>query len=165
MRLSENRPSPRVRAGRELPLSGEDLLGLLSEVLAKGVRIRFRASGYSMSPFIRDGDVITVRPCKKTDLRKGAVAAYVRPMNDHLAVHRIVGGTEAGFALKGDHEPIADYPVAASGIIGVVDRVERNGRRIRVGMGPEKGLVAVLSARGLITWAFRAFGRNKGSVT
>jgi signal peptidase I len=165
LRSSENRPSLRVRAGRELPLSGEALLGLLSEVLAKGVRFRFRASGYSMSPFIRDGDVITVRPCKRTDLRKGAVAAYLRPLDGHLAVHRIVGGTETGFALKGDHEPISDYPVAASGIMGVVDRVERNGRRVRLGLGPEKGFIAVLSARGLITLAFRTFGRNRGSVS
>lgn len=163
MRSSENRPSLRVRAGRELPLSGEDLLGLLSEVLAKGVRFRFRASGYSMSPFIRDGDVITVRPCKGASLRKGTVAAYVRPLDGQLAVHRIVGGTEAGFALKGDHEPVADHPVAASAILGVVDRVERNGRRVRLGLGPEKGLVARLSSRGFFVWAFRAFGRNRGS--
>ncbi|HEX2695364.1 MAG TPA: hypothetical protein VHP61_06395, partial [Acidobacteriota bacterium] len=125
MRSPEGKPSLRARSGRELPLSGESLLGFMAEVLAKGVPFRFRAVGYSMSPFIRDGDVITVRPCKRTDLRKGAVAAYIRPLDGHLAVHRIVGGTEAGFALKGDHEPISDFPVAVSGILGVVDRVER----------------------------------------
>jgi hypothetical protein len=118
-----------------------------------------------MLPFIRDGDVITVRPCKRTDLRKGTVAAYIRPLDGHLAVHRIVGVTEAGFALKGDHALIADYSVAPSGIMGVVDRVERNGRRVRFGLGPEKRLVAVLSVRGLITWAFRAGDRNRGPVS
>lgn len=164
MRSSEDKPSLRVRAGRELPLSGEDLLGLLSQVLAKGARFRFRASGYSMSPFIRDGDVITIRSCEKTNVRKGAVAAYVRPQDGHLAVHRIVGRTDAGFVLKGDHALIADHSVAPTGIMGVVDRVERNGRRVRLGLGPEKGLVAFLSARGLIFWAFRPLGRGKGSV-
>lgn len=165
MRSSENKPALMVRAGGELPLSGENLLGLLSEVLAKGVRFRFRALGYSMLPFIRHSDVITVRPLKRTDLRKGAVAAYVRPVDGHLAVHRIVGRTEAGFALKGDHESIADYPVAVSVILGVVDRVERNGRRVRLGLGPEKGLIAVLSAWGLIARVFRVFGRNKSSIS
>jgi signal peptidase I len=134
----------------------------MADVLAKGVPFRFRAVGYSMSPFIRNGDVITVRPCKRTDLRKGAVVAYIRPLDGHLAVHRLVGGTGAGFALKGDHEPISDFPVAASGIMGVVDRVERNGRRVRLGLGPGRRLVASLSAWGFITWAFRAFGRKKG---
>ncbi len=165
MRSSENIPALRVRDGRELPLSGADLLGLLSEVLAKGVRFRFRASGYSMSPFIRHSDVITVRPVKRADLRKGAVAAYLRPVDGHLAVHRIVGRTEGGYVLKGDHEPIADNPVAVSGILGVVDRVERNGRRIRLGLGPEKSLIAVLSTWGLIAWVYWALSRIKGSIS
>ena len=165
MRSSDNKPALIVRAGRELPLSGEDLLGLLSEVLAKGVRFRFLASGYSMSPFIRDGDIITVRPCESSALRKGMVAAYVRPLDGRLAVHRIVRRTPAGLALKGDHEPIADYPLASSGILGVVDTVERKGRRIRLGLGPEKGLIAVLSVWGFIGWAFRTFGRNRDSIS
>lgn len=165
MRSSEKKPALMVRAGRELPLSGEDLLGLLSEVLAKGVRFRFLASGYSMSPFIRDGDIITVRPCESSALRKGMVVAYVRPLDGRLAVHRIVRRTQAGLALKGDHEPIADYPLASSGILGVVDTVERKGRRIRLGLGPEKGLIAVLSTWGLIGWAFRTFGRNRNSIS
>jgi len=165
LRSSENKPALKVRDGRELPLSGADLLGLLSEVLAKGVRFRFRASGYSMSPFIRHNDVITIRPIKQADLRKGAVAAYIRPEDGHLAVHRIVGWSQAGFTLKGDHEPIVDNPVAASGILGVVDRVERNGRRIRLGLGPEKGLIAVLSTWGLIAWVYWALSRIKGSIS
>jgi hypothetical protein len=165
LRSSENRPALTVRAGRELPLSSTDLLALLSEVLAKGARFRFLASGYSMSPFIRDGDIITVRPCESTTLRKGMVAAYVRPLDGRLAVHRIVRRTQFGLALKGDHDPIADYPLASSGILGVVDTVERNGQRIRLGLGPEKGLIAVLSAWGLISWVFRTFGRNKDSIS
>ncbi len=118
-----------------------------------------------MSPFIRHSDVITVRPVKRADLRKGAVAAYVRPADGRLAVHRIVGRTEGGYVLKGDHEPIADNPVAVSGILGVVDRVERNGRRIRLGLGPEKGLIAVLSTWGLIAWVYWALSRIKGSIS
>ena len=165
MRSSKNGPALTVRAGRELRLPNADLLGLLSDVLAKGVPFRFLAAGYSMSPFIRDGDVITIKPRTDTNLRNGAVAAYVRPKDGHLAVHRIVGRTEAGFALKGDHEPVSDYPVTASEILGVVDRVERSGRRIRLGLGAGKGWIAFLSARGLITWAFRIFGRNKGSIS
>ncbi len=116
-----------------------------------------------MSPFIRDGDVITILPKGGRRLRRGDVVAYVRPVNGRPAVHRIVVRISAGFALKGDRESTADFQVAESGILGVVDRVERNGRRVRLGLGPGRRLIARLSTRGFITWAFRVFGRKKGS--
>ena len=163
MRSSEDKPSLRARSGRELRLSGESLLGIMAEVMAKGVPFRFRAVGYSMSPFIRDGDVITVLPKGGRRLRRGDVVAYVRPVNGQLAVHRIVGRLSAGFVLKGDHESTADFHVAESGILGIVSGVERNGRRAWIGVGPGRRLIAGLSARGYITWAFRVFGRKKGS--
>ena len=49
-----------VVKAHELPLSGQALLELMRAVLARGVPFRFCARGWSMAPFIRDGDVITV---------------------------------------------------------------------------------------------------------
>lgn len=162
MRSPEGKPSLCARSGRELLLSGDSLIGLMAEVMAEGVPFRFRVAGYSMSPFIRDGDVITVLPKGGRRLRRGDVVAYVRPVNGRPAVHRIVGRISAGFVLKGDHESTADFHVAESGILGVVDRVERNGRRVRLGLGLGRRLIAGLSAWGFITWAFRVFGRKRG---
>jgi len=46
----------------ELQLSGPSLVELLRSVLDKGVPFRFQAKGFCMTPFIKDGDVITVFP-------------------------------------------------------------------------------------------------------
>ena len=45
-----------------LSLSGEALIELMRAVLARGLPFRFAARGFSMAPFIRDGDVISVSP-------------------------------------------------------------------------------------------------------
>ena len=62
MRSPRTRPELSVRAGGELQLSGRALAGLMKNVLARDLPFRFRARGWSMSPFIRDLDVITVKP-------------------------------------------------------------------------------------------------------
>jgi len=46
----------------ERRLSMSDFIGLTRVVLDKGRRFRFRAWGNSMTPFIRDWDVITITP-------------------------------------------------------------------------------------------------------
>jgi hypothetical protein len=156
----DNAPRLRVRTEKDLSLSAESLLGLMTDVLAKGRAFRFKALGYSMSPFIRDGDLITVAPLRGRGLRRGDVVAYVRPANGRLAVHRIVGRRESGLIVKGDHETTLDFPIPETGILGVVERVERNGRRRRLGLGPERRAIAFLSRKGAISWAFKTFGRN-----
>ena len=115
-----------------------------------------------MSPFIRDGDVITVLPKGGRRLRRGDVVAYVRPVDGRLAVHRIVRTKRDAFGLKGDHEAVLDFPVPESRIVGVLKEVERKGKRARLGLGPGRRLIASLSAWGFIPWAFRVFGRKKG---
>ena len=40
--------------------------------------------------------------------------------------------------------------VSLPGILGRVTRIERAGRRVRLGLGPERALIAVLSRRGLL---------------
>lgn len=160
MKSFDNAPRLRVRTEKDLSLSAESLLGLMTDVLAKRCAFRFKALGYSMSPFIRDGDLITVAPLLGRGLRRGDVVAYIRPANGRLAVHRIVSGRKSGLAIKGDHEMITDFPIQVNGILGLVERVERNGRRVRLGLGPERRAVAFLSRKGAISWAFNKFGRN-----
>ena len=62
---------------------------LLTAVLARGSLFRFQARGFSMSPFIRDGDVLTLAPAPDR-LRIGDVVAFINPCNQQLSVHRLV---------------------------------------------------------------------------
>lgn len=140
-----------VQAG-ELPLSGHALLELMRAVLARGLPFRFCARGWSMAPFIRDGDVITMSPLRRSPPGLGEVVAFVRPQTGNLVVHRVVARCRAASLVQGDAE--SGYPdplVLQESLVGRVTRVERNGRDAWLGLGPERVLIAWLSRLGQLT--------------
>ncbi len=148
-------PSLRHRKGSELLLSGPALVGLMRAVLARGRSFRFCARGWSMSPFIRDGDVITIAPVQPKSRARasgvGQVVAFLNPSSQRLVVHRVIGRREAGFVLQGDNMQgsVVDQ-AGASDVIGRVVRVERGRRRVWLGLGPERHVIAGLSRAGLL---------------
>ena len=146
--------SPQLVAstGEELHLSGQALLDLMQTVLSRGSSFRFKAKGWSMSPFIRDGDVITVSPLAGKHPRMGDVVAFTRPDNGSLVVHRVIAQQKGHVLVRGDG--VAELPdglVPLSNILGRVTRVEREGRRIGLGLGPERRIIAWFSRRGWLT--------------
>ena len=60
MKSQRNKPAIYSKKTEGLSLSGYVLIELMKAVLEKNVPFRFRGKGFSMSPFIRDGDVITI---------------------------------------------------------------------------------------------------------
>ena len=158
------KPALLVRKGGELALSGESLTELLRAVLDKGRPFRFRALGWSMSPFIKDGDVVTVSPCRGRRLRTGAVVAFIHPETGKTAVHRIVRARGGHLVVKGDNCEAADGRVSPDRILGAVTRIERNGRKMRLGRGPADPIIAILSRSGWLgraADAFRALFRRR----
>jgi signal peptidase I len=147
-----NTPHPKPvlhnRAGGILSLSGPALLDLLRAVLDKRVPFRFTARGFSMSPFIKDGDVVTVSPCAPRAIRYGDVVAFVNPCHERLAVHRVVGISQDARLIKGDNTPEEDGWIPPARILGRVTRVERDGKRVRLGLGIERVVIAFLARRG-----------------
>ena len=122
---------------------------LMVAVLNKDMPFRFSAPGFSMTPFIRNGDVITVAPGR---FRCGDVVAFVNSnCCGKLTVHRIVHISGEGYLIKGDNTPEPDGRVPASSIIGRVVRVEHHGRQVRLGMGIDRIVIAFLSRRGWLT--------------
>jgi hypothetical protein len=120
---------------------------LMAAVLTRGAPFRFQASGFSMFPFIRDGDVITLSPTPAR-LRFGDVVAFANPGNDRLTVHRIVHIARHSYLMRGDNLPEPDGFVSYAGILGRVICVEHRGRRVRLGLGIERVVIAFLSRRG-----------------
>jgi len=162
----DEKPSPRISSGGELPLSGDSLAGLMRAVLDKGKPFRFEARGTSMHPFIRDGDVVTVVPLAGPDPRPGDVAAFVQPGTGGVRVHRIVK-VEAGlYFLKGDNARDVDGALARDMILGLVVRLERGGRARPVGPTFRAAAIARLSRTFWFTrlsWrARRLFARREG---
>jgi hypothetical protein len=137
----DEKPTPLVRSGGELTLSGDSLAGLMRAVLDKGKAFRFEARGTSMHPFIRDGDVVTVVPLAGPGPRPGDVAAFVHPAAGGVRVHRIVKVEAGRYYLKGDNALDADGALARDMLLGLVVRLERGGRARRV--GPSLGAAAI----------------------
>ena len=139
------------KIAEELPISGQTLSEIMKLVFAKGATIRFKARGVSMSPFIRDGDVITVAPTPKGHLGIGKIVAFTHPTSLKLAVHRIIKRHKNCLFIQGDNK--ADCPdgyIPYENLLGEVIRIERNGHQVWLGLGPERVLIAWFSRIGLI---------------
>ena len=128
-------------------MEGAAFAGLMSAVLERNVPFRFVASGFSMTPFIGDGAVITLvsLPAK---LREGDVVAFLHPFSGKLTVHRIIQVSRAGYLIKGDNSFEPDGLVQRSSMLGHVVRVEHLDRRVQFGLGVERILIARLSCLG-----------------
>lgn len=137
-----------VRRRGDLALSGDSLTALLRDVLAKGKAFRFRAKGSSMSPFVKDGDIITVSPLRGREPRTGEIAAFLHPKTGRVAVHRIVRTAGGLFLLRGDNSLDADGALHRERILGIVTEVLREGKRIRGVHGRFAPAIAFLSRTG-----------------
>jgi hypothetical protein len=134
-----------IQAG-ELPLSGSALAQLMQAVLARGKPFRFRARGWSMSPFIQDGDVITVAPLQSAPPKIGEVVAFIRPGMGNLVVHRVVAWQGTAALIQGDSiQDHSDGLVPQENLLGRVKCIERKGHPVWLGLGPERILIAWLS--------------------
>lgn len=130
-------------------ITHHSLSELLTAVLTKGLHCCFIATGHSMSPFIKDGDEITVSPLHDSSPCLGAVVALIHPENGRLAIHRVVGKKGDSYLIKGDNSSDFDGFVQKENILGFVTKVEREGKNISIGLGPERFLIAFLTRRGL----------------
>ena len=114
-------------------------------MIERGVPLRTSVRGFSMKPFIRDADVLTIAPLAGRLPEVGEVVAFVQPATGRLAIHRVVARTPEGWMLRGDNCPESDGLVPGQNLLGRVTFVERGGRRIRFGLGAERGLIGALN--------------------
>ena len=150
MKPQKPKPALIIRKGEELPISGPALIDLVRAVLDKEASFRFRAQGFSMSPFIKDDDVVTVSPMWSDSPRVGDVVAFVSPYAERLMIHRVLGKKGDHYLTKGDRALEPDGLVPRINILGRVRKVERKGRRILLGLGPERIIIALLTRNGFI---------------
>jgi hypothetical protein len=123
---------------------------IVHSLLEEGLSVRFRASGRSMLPALRDGEYLIVAPARAAeidigdvvlcDTRRGPVAHRV------LSVERSARG-EKQFTLRGDASLECDGPVTAPQVRGRIVSVERDGRRVSLAIrGGRLGRLALTAA-------------------
>jgi uncharacterized repeat protein (TIGR01451 family) len=90
------------------------------ELLNRGLSVRFEARGASMSPCIRDGEIVYVTAVIVSKLRKGDIVLL--KSNDGFRVHRLVVADAAKdfFVTRGDCGQEDDPAVRGNQILGAV---------------------------------------------
>jgi len=133
-------------------LSAHGLAELMKAVLKRGSLFRFRARGASMTPFIRDGDTLTVEALEGRTPRVGDVVAFsvASPERPSLAVHRVVDDLGSRIVVQGDANGCDSETIQRGDILGRVVKVEREGDRRRLGLGPERRLIVWCIRSGLL---------------
>ncbi len=113
-----------------LNLKREDFASIAYGVLGRGRILRFKAKGGSMSPFIRNGDVLEVVPFKGK-INIGDVV-LCRSSYGNPVVHRVIHRNTESIITKGDSVPGSDQSILSKQVLGRVVTVEKNGRYIRL---------------------------------
>src|SRR3984957_19849869 len=113
---------------------------LTRDLLARGITVRFEAHGASMSPCIRDHEIVYVTPVIVSKLRKGDIV--LTKGHSGFRVHRLVvlDLDKNLFITRGDCGQQDDPPVRSDQILGIVLAKE-----VRLG---EKIVVAKLKGIG-----------------
>lgn len=109
-----------------------------------------------MNPFIKDGDVVTIKPIGKTKPRIGKVIAFIHPNTKRAILHRIVKKKGGHYITKGDNTLEKDGQIPAQSILGLVSRVERNKKSVRLGLGPERYFIVFISKHKSIQTGLRS---------
>ncbi len=134
---------------------GAGVAPLVEALLTGGLSVEITATGSSMSPFIRPGDVVVLDPLGSRSVRIGDVLGFLRDPG-RLAIHRVVAGADGHWRLRGDGAGVEDAPVEPGAIVGRLRTVHRKGSPVRLGFGPEQRLIALLSRTGVLSRLVRA---------
>jgi len=106
-----------------------DVLSLFEDILQNGSSLRIRVTGRSMTPFLRGGEVLTIRQEQCLSLRKGDLILF-RNTYDLPVLHRIIKKRKADdgtfrFLTKGDALIAFDEEIHEHSVLGKVCGIEK----------------------------------------
>ena len=106
-----------------------DALTLFEEILENGLGLRVRVTGQSMTPFLRGGEILTMKKESHDQLRKGDLIFFKNSQGVPL-LHRIIQKRKSAdekitFRTKGDGLIDFDEPVKYHRVLGKVCGIER----------------------------------------
>ncbi len=131
---------------REIGLDRNELEGLAEEIIGQGGYFSFKAHGWSMFPFIHDGDILTVGSVNPNELKPGDIILY-KSFDNRIVVHRVIGKTKIdnyemlkvrGDALMGQLEYV--FPKK---VLGRVTKQLRDSKIIDLQKGTTKFLARI----------------------
>ena len=131
-------------SGDAFALPNAALAALMLDTLSKNAKFRFQAKGSSMWPWIKNGDILTIAPLPPSGPRLGDVVPF-RNHSNKLVVHRIVGKQRGQYLISADNASSVDGLFHPDALYGRLTAIERNLRPVLFGLGPERGVVALMT--------------------
>ena len=139
---------------------------LSAEILKKGHVLRFQARGISMHPFIKDRDVIKVKPVGLEDVKSGDIVFYMSK-NKNFIAHRLIkkikdknNDGKLLLVTKGDSCTGFDAALSPSQVLGKVISIERDGKEISMEKGISKLQNFLLSKASPFSFILYPIGRK-----
>lgn len=102
----------------------------IEELLRSGETVSFPITGWSMYPFLSDGDIVTVGPITDSAMTKNNVVLY-RRVHGPLVLHRICSIGEEGIYLCGDNQSHIEGPLQTKQILGTLLFFTHNGKTVQ----------------------------------
>lgn len=121
-------------------LTGE-LYQLTGDLLADNHQVKLKVGGYSMFPFLRDGDIITLQKCDVSEIAPGDIIVF-RSGKKWIA-HRLIRiDNESGQTFlhcRGDTCKNYDTPFTPDSLVGKVVSFSRKGKEKNLASPVNKG--------------------------
>lgn len=134
-----------------IPCTAVEFGDLAADLLKMGKQVRFRATGSSMHPLVRNGDTLLITPCQPFSIRPGEILLCAGAQQC-VVVHRVIrckgSRNNRQFLIQGDQVPWPDGWIDASRIYGRLEEIERDGKRFNT-TGPFRllSLLIVMARR------------------
>ena len=133
-----------------------EVVSLVEELLAGGREVCVRVTGRSMTPWLADGDVVTLRRVEPRSIIPGDILLARHP-RDGVVLHRVVArrrgdGDAVAYLLKGDALGFCEGPFAPAAVAGKVVAIQRGaggGRKREVNLET----AAARAGGRLLAWA------------
>ena len=110
-------------------LSSDGAISLFEDILNRGLIVRVKATGSSMSPFLSGGEILTIQKVPYSSLQIGDLIFY-KTREGFPLLHRIIRKQQEKdmFILqtKGDALITMDEPTTEHDILGKVCRIEKS---------------------------------------
>jgi len=129
LKTSSQKVNPEAQLGlSSLTMSEPEKLGLFEDILNDGISLRVKVTGRSMAPFLRGGEILTIKKVPHASLKKGDLiffkARHGLPILHRIIKKRLNNGTNS-VQTKGDALLAFDEPVYENKVLGKVCAVEK----------------------------------------
>ena len=138
----------------EFILTGKAFQHLIASILGadSGYRVRVRGRGFSMIPFIKDNNALTLKPIDPhRGIKFGDIVAVSNKEKNRAVIHRVIRSRNGRYQTKGDGNFRPDPWCTIEDVIGTVDHIEKSGWIPYTCTRWQNIVIAIASRTGVLT--------------